>query len=639
MSNPPNPLSKYRTYSYQHVLAVCDSTLTANQISDNGTLSEYFLNRPSEDRLKTETTVSGGKYVVLISGFTDAQFVIQDIRWSTIIASDTPSADGNALPSTIEVDGEMSILEPTGVRFMNVLSNVCDSLMTDPVGLVFVLKTFFVGHTDDEHPDVISNVRPFLFIPYDIQAKFDEAGATYSLGFVGLSNGVGKLPYVNEIAGALTVAPAADGKVGQTLEHVFTTFMDQVIKTEYAANRKRLEEDFKKAGLVFDFNTDFRPVTYKFDLDPQYRGYTFGTNEIVQIENKPNSPILAFSSAPTMEMIINAIMMSSKEVVAECNDKENKYIFKITSSLESTPTEYVVTYHIHRYKMVTVAVDNTKDKPFVPDPGNLIEFDYVFSGKNIDIIDFDIKMELGLAFFQTIATSQNLTGQTESPTTAQRDVNGNSGAIAGTQARSSTASPVLRKGTPLFLGGAVTNALYRNKTNPVDTGNFQAMVARHAAIENIQCKMTIAGNPQLLDEMSATPEDFRNRQTETPKEGQTIAPKWMTVPAYVKVNIFMPSNTPGNDYVDRFWYDGYYQILSVDNIFSNGEFIQEIEMFSLPFGSNLDARSDETASVIETVTVTASRLPPAEQENNPPTISSRNQSILDRKRTLRATKQ
>jgi hypothetical protein len=613
MSNPPNPLSIYRTYSYHHVLVVCDSTQTATEIADSGILSEFFLNRPPEDKLVSQQTPRGGAYVVLISGFTDAQFVIQDIKWSTIIASNTPTSDGGPLTSTVETDGEMTILEPQGVRFLNVLANVCDALQTDPTGLVFLLKTFFVGNTDTDQQDLITNIRPFLFCPCDIQAKFDETGALYTFGFVGLSNGAAKLPYINEIANSITIAPT---ERNQTLEYIFNTYLPKFLKNEYNADYQKLMNDYNNAGIAT--NKNFRQVTYKFDLDPAYRGMKFGTNEITQTSNEPDSPILAFSSSPTMEQVINGIMLSSADVVAEVNNETDKYIYKITSSIDSTPTDYVVTFHIHRYHQVNVPVENTIDRPFVPEPGNVIEFDYIFSGKNTDIKDFDIRMSYGLAFFHTITTSPNLMGQTQSMATSQYDANGVGGAPANSQARATTDANTERRKSVAFVGGQQGTALTRNKFNPINTANFQSVLARYAALENVQVKMTIAGNPQLLDEMSALPRDFVKRETESPKAGQTIAPRWMTVPAYVKVNIFMPSTVPGQDFVDRFWYDGYYQMLAVDNIFSEGAFTQEIEMFSLPYGSILDKRSDQTTPPTnENIVSSVTTPPPASNENAP----------------------
>ena len=71
---------------------------------------------------------------------------------------------------------------------------------------------------------------------------------------------------------------------------------------------------------------------------------------------------------------------------------------------------FTVTYHIHKYKAVVVDAEDFLS--FEPPEGMGITFDYIFTGKNIDITDMDIKMEYGLMFFQVLAS------QGTSPTSA-----------------------------------------------------------------------------------------------------------------------------------------------------------------------------------------------------------------------------
>lgn len=118
------------------------------------------------------------------------------------------------------------------------------------------------------------------------------------------------------------------------------------------------------------------------------------------------------------------------------------------------------------------------------------------------------------------------------------------------------------------------------------------MLARHAALENVHTTMLIHGNPQLLDETTILPTDLARRQTEDKKDEETISPTWMKLPSYVKLNIRMPSLEETGDYTESFWYDGYFQMLFINNMFNDGKFTQELEMFSLPFGDAFDVVSD-----------------------------------------------
>lgn len=594
MSKPANILSKYRSYSYHHVLAICDSTDTALELSESPVLNEVFSSRESVERLKLLETVNGGRYIILIDGFADAKFVIQSVRWATVLAPD----NGLATPTTVETDGRMTILEPQGVRFMNILSSAASSLLSDPIGLIFVLKTFFVGHIDTGETEIISNIRPLFFVLIDIQANIDETGAEYDLEFVGMCNGAAKLPYVNSIASAVSVS--APGK-STTLRDIFENILQAKIKELYIAERERLKTLYSELDLDDTLiSQNYRDVSYKFILHEDYDAkYKFGSNIKFTNHNSQDDPILEFSNNVTIEEIIHAIMMSSAEVVDEANNPKEKYMFKITSAITSTSEDYIVTFYINRFKQHTPTIDSALEtgERFKPPPGSVIEFDYIFSGKNIDITDFNIKMEMGLAFFQILATTSNIPNQKEAYVgTNVRFGMGGSGSASNTKANSDK-NALIRTKTPLFLGGQTRSALSRNYVKAVSSINFQSMLARWAAIENIQTKVCIAGNPQLLDELSVRPIDLENRKTEDPKEDETIAPTWMTTPMFAKVNIMMPVDktaSDSSDFAESFWFDGYYQIYMVDNIFEGGLFKQELEMFSIPYGDPLNRTSDDT---------------------------------------------
>lgn len=604
MSNPPNPLAKFRTYSYHHVMAVCDSTKTALDLSVSPTFSDVFTSRNSVDRLKVLETGAGnggengtsGKYIILIDGFADARFVIQEVKWATVLAPDPESGS----PTTVETDGEMTILEPQGVRFMNELSKASTSLGSDPTGLIFVLKTFFIGHTDTGETEVITNIRPLFFILIDIQAEFSETGAQYKVAFVGMCNGAAKLPYVNEIASQIDIGnTGSDGKVVATLGQVFEDLLPSMVWQLYEREFSEVQKLYQKLNISGSAQSSYRPVRYKFVLDDYYKTYTFGTNTKLTKHTDINDPILSFSENTTFESIIEGIMLSSAEVAKDADNPTVKTLFKITSAIESTPDEYIVVFYVNKYEQRTPTIDQkindsiSGDKPFEPPVGTSIEFDYVFTGKNIDIKQFDIKMEMGLAFFQLISTTSNLPNQSDTQTQKDQSKGKGPGGADNTKANAE-ASTSARTKTPLFLGGQNRNALIRNSKNAASTMNFKSMLSRWAAIENIQVKMVIAGNPQLLDEMSVGPADLVARKTEEPKEGQTINPSWMTIPTFVRINIMMPTDNQDEDYAEKFWFDGYYQMLFINNIFDGGLFTQELELFSIPYGDLTDALSDDS---------------------------------------------
>jgi len=592
MSNPQNILGKFDTYAYHHILMVCDSTQTAEALAESTEITTF--QHPRNGVRYSARPLKDGKYVTLIDGTTDARFFITDARWSTIIAAGDTIGKGDLPQSTsMTTDGELDIVEPMGASFLNRLTDICDELETDPVGLIFLIKTIFVGHNANGKTEMISSVRPLMFVAYDISAIFDSSGAKYKMSFVGLTNGAGKLPQPNKIFEGLSFV------IKPTLTKTFES-IEASINEKYKGYKERAATEFAKTleDVALDqrgstatrFLIDnYRDVKYKI-ISTDYDSYPAGDIEHIRIKDKLDAPTVNYGGDVGIEDILKRIMASSSRVVADKNDPEEKYIYKIISTLRSTPTEYIIEYHINKYKQaISPYTQQQKDGNVVPLDGQSIEFDYIFTGKNVDIKTFDIKMEMGMAFFQIAATTNNIPAQEEA-------ISGATSHMVHTTGSTDVASTgmKLRGRTPLFLGSTLKNQMSRNTTKPVDSASFQALLERHAALENVAANMTIYGNPQLLDEMSILPSEVGAKQTEDAQKNATINPQWLSVPTLIKVNIKMPvdANDVNTEY-EQFWYSGYYMLLSVDSVFADGVFTQELEMFSIPIGNEIDSLTDE----------------------------------------------
>ena len=608
MSNPQNILGKFDTYAYHHILMVCDSTQTAEALAT--TIEITALQHPTQGGRYAAREVKDGKYITLIDGTTDARFFITTARWSTIIAADSHIGKGNIPQSTtMATDGELEIVEPLGASFLNRLTDICDELETDPVGLIFLLKTIFVGRNSNGATEMITTIRPTMFVAYDITALFDSSGAKYKMSFVGLTNGAGKLPQPNKIFEGLSF------EMKSSLIKTFKALEDSV-NTKYDAFKKKAAAEFAKTLEGNDTATaareflieNYREVKYKIianDYSDESK-YKAGDIENVRIADKRDGATLNYGPSVGIEEILNRIMQSSSGVIADGTPANDKFIYKIISTLRSTPTEYVLEYHVNRYSQAISPYEQQRvDGQIVPSPGQSIEFNYIFTGKNVDIKNFDIKMEMGMAFFQIAATTNNVPTQ-------KQVVTGNKTNLVqttGSDQNASTGSK-LRGRTPLFLGTTISQMPMRNTKKPIDSASFQALLERHAALENVSASMVIYGNPQLLDEMAILPSEVESKQTEEAAKDATVNPQWMSTPTLIKVNIKMPvdANDVNTEYED-FWYSGYYTLLEVENIFEEGVFTQELGMYSIPISSQFDAVTDETqetaGAVTESATATA----------------------------------
>lgn len=608
MSNPPNILAKFRSYSYHHILMVCNNTETANALTDISEITAFqrVPNVPDSERYAYRT-INGDenkKYVVLIDGTKDARFYITGAWWESIISMENYIGENEIPQSTsMSLEGELEIVEPLGASFLNVITKICDTLETDPVGLVFVLKTIFIGHNGDGTIELISNIKPLLFINYDITAVFDSSGAKYKFAFVGAINGLGKLPHAQRIFSGISFSIKTGDTLGKTLSETITKEVNNAYKKykkqailEFA---KTLFEEEQRKGKTLSaeeavaeatkfLEENYREVEYKIIADDYDNDrYIAGDNEEVRIKTKQEVGSFNFGNDIGVEELIKRVMNSSTGVIDDGlgvgTDEGKRYIYKIVSGLKSTVDKFIVEYHVKKYELIMTPYElAAKGETITPRPGQAIEFNYIFTGKNVDIKSFDIRMEMGMAFFQIAAT-------TDSIPNGNSVMDGlNSHAVPPGSALSAAASSgKQRKATPLFLGSQIKQQITRNTKSPVRTASFQSLLNRHAALENISVTMSIFGNPRLLDEMQILPNDLEKKEEEI-IENESINPNWLQVPTLVKVNIKMPvdSNDVNTEY-DDFWYTGYYTLFSVKHIFKDGEFLQDLDLMSIPVADPL----------------------------------------------------
>lgn len=261
-----------------------------------------------------------------------------------------------------------------------------------------------------------------------------------------------------------------------------------------------------------------------------------------------------------------------------------------------------------------------QEQRLIPKRG--IVFDYIFSGKNVDIIDFKMEMDQGLIYLQKDPTSlDGITGfssgsapyisrnepmQPNSPANLKSNVN-------------------IRKGDPIFLpqrsvdGQKAYN--YATAEHAQSREEYIKMMSEISALSVIQMEMTIRGNPSLIegavqkvkphnfneylvslqDDWKAAKDDVANTYSGNAVLAQT---NYLMHPLLVKVNVFTPNSFVANksqQYTTPFWYKGWWLCYKIDNIFSNGSFTQLLHMnaYLLNMGAdNLGVLDDESLNNI-----------------------------------------
>lgn len=592
MSTPQNPLSIFRTYSYHHVLILADSIATATAITSNDTEGENALN----NYLRTEETSqysSGsleiisvgngkGKYIIMSNGLGDARYTIEELKWETITSQKGNGSTGNY--TSMFVEGAMVINEPKGVRFLNDIKKSFSRLKSNPNACIWMIKTFFIGHTHSGETEIISNVEPLLFHIVDLQADFTVLGSVYDIKFVTANNGIAKMPYINNITETMKINLSTTDNT--TLKGALN-FLFSNIEERYTKYYNSVKDEMVTQG--------YNPlkIQYVLELDDIYKDSIYRVDDVQQQNTKGgernSGAILDFSKHITIENAIKTIMNKCSQIKQDAKGITNdnkKYTFKIRSIIDSGESHYIIRYHISRQEMIynnNNIFDSKVNDPKLKE--NTLELDYIYSGKNIDIIDFSMKMELGLILYQKIINSNNLGSQSESITINETTVEKQGEGVSLNNKEIDGNGTTDNIKTPVFFSKTIKNPEVRNTKNPKDAVEYKTLLDRHAALENIESKVKIHGNPSLLNSVCKTPATFLN--TKAGKD-ETF-PHWETAPALAKINIFMPTNTHNIiKEFDNFWYTGLYFVLSVANEFSGGLFTQELTMISIPNSLNTD---------------------------------------------------
>lgn len=594
VDNTDNPLKAYRTYSYYFFLVACDTTDYLDPANADVFADGTFFDRPSGNRRAVKADAKGiGQYVILIDSRQDVDYIIEDVEWGTAFVSNGNSSGSTIGLNTFLTDGQMKILEPRGVNFLNTLASMADtkSLNTDPSTMPFIMKVIFVGHKDDGSVDTLYNVPPFGVFFTEITGAVDANGTTYNLKYCGAVNGNSW----NQTYDGITDGLHFTFKPGLSLEGHIEQFQAQ-LNSKYNEDRSRIIKNYQDAtgvnlsdtctiewnlilesgGTVFPTLDDFGVLlpdhTQTGDKSYQYTGTKEGG--VAELVNR------LFDSSKKW----NDIKLNGESNLAASNESSKRFSFQITtefkksSSLKGDNT-IILNYIISEWSYTAVTVNDNPGgqgnvKPPFIDPANVYAFDYIFTGRNIDILRLDMNLSLGYALWLQLVTAQSLPSQTQDTTGTISQA-----AMIPTRPLQGNINPKqqIRKGTPIWPAAFTKEIYSKENQNQATVAAADAVWRNFCSYQAIQADLTIHGNPNLI---------------------QKITVPSRTSPDYVKVNVKMPAtsddiweynqdsdSTPGG-YYKTFWFDGYYNIITAKNKFIGGQFTQELFLVAIPQISN-----------------------------------------------------
>ncbi len=588
-----NPLRQYRSYSYHFFVIAAESTdvftylqnQNANAFErthDAAKLPNGAIDQPYP---RNAITCPAGNYVIVIDTRHDVDFILDDVQWGTSFIGDITRTNSTTPLNTVMTDGMITILEPRGVNFLNVLAALGDQLLVDMICMTYMLKVIFYGHLEDGTMVPLSAIQPLGFIPVDITGSVDERGSTYKMSIVGTVNGIG-------------FNPVYDAVVDNIPFKIYKKPIAQVFADITKTLNDNYQDQRRQVCATYPTFNDSAQIEYNISLDSGsevlYALNDFGSQCPGQVSESDKAFTVTGTKEGGIIKVIQDVINSSAHWVTlaaegsppnatSIQHTNKRYTFKVTTEFKKTSLSLgknVVTMNIYvtEYKYETVDVVSTaggsRAKTEVPniDPDKVITYDYLFTGKNLDILHMDINLTQGLSLLQTLSTARALSPQLED-TQGGPAPTGQLAQVGPTPNGGLNKRGVIRPGTPVFAPLQWKDDYQKELANIDTTATASSVWSSFAGYQSVNTNVTIHGNPLLLTRLVNPARD---------------------VPNYVQINIKMPSTpddiweynqsgnaTPGG-YYQSFWYTGYYVMLSASNKFNNGQFTQDLELVSMP---------------------------------------------------------
>lgn len=567
-------------------MIACASTDVAAELCKTDLLQNNALARTGD---RSRSAINE-KYVVMIDGARDVDYSISELNYSTII-----QPDGAESSITSSFVGEMKVNEFRNAVFIfDLLQAAVATGAKDITSMPILIKTFIIGETPDGNNEVISDIAPLTVTILNASAVIDATSTSYNIFFVSYVDGLsGVRPYeqmnTNKVCikstGTSVLKEVLDDFAIQLNEQATKDYDNLVMKASTAGNSKYNEIIHRK----------FEIVTH-----PYYdNSFLLSVNPTNTDNGNPNDPGY-ISLAPTSASV-NAAFRQIFNLVPKFNSDKGPYpgsnskevfaiVPKIKLTVERIPTSstgnnkrYDEKIRIEVYPRYLPLGSGKKilDGNFDVPPGNLLTFDYYYSGKNIDIIDFDLKLD---SLQQLLVATQRV-GQPDVDITdpTKSDQSGPDTSNTGTLAVPSTDANV---GATV----AIPRALSSQGIAATDMSKYKDRLQSMSGIQGIRAKLKIRGNPDFYSNLT------NNLSSTTNPPGNALGEQWRQTPMFAKVNVTLPVRGEGflgGEFTkvdtQKFWYNGLYEIFSVEHSFSGAQFTQTLDMV---------ARLDQEGSLV-----------------------------------------
>lgn len=577
-----NILHQFRTYAYHHIFIACDSSDTATALSASDQITN-FQHRKGKPIYEMLTASNGGKYIVIIDGTTDTMLYIEKFSTTNVIVNDAVLDDGRQDISAGTLTAEMTIVESNGATFYNTLANICGDLGQSPSSIFFLIKTIFLGYADTDEVVPITDISPFVCTLLNSSAEFTTAGATYQITFAGAEDGIALFPHITGMPNAVYLGNQQN-KQSITLAQALTAVISQANVNANTILLKMKEADSGMDEII-------QPILFDIDIDPVYSSSEY---LVLSLDERTESDYgdfhLATAGSNKIETMLQNLIQQCPQVTKDrLPTSKPRYQFdmhSVRSSRTQTTfgsdgvtkqdTPVMLVKYVIRRKVYPVAVREAgSDEYILPNvlPQDVLNLKYIFTGKNVDILDFNMVMQYGNLALLNIPSQKTLVTPKEANNGLVNLPPTGPASTPPTQSEKRIKQHMSPAGTPS------NNPLIRNTRDPAATSKFYAIMSQSAQTETIQTAVKIHGNPRYLS------------SSMSPSGGPY---------EFVTIDIKMPDPEQPDVLID-FWFRGFYRVLQYEALFEHGLFTVTLQLNSVasdetPYSAVLDKNTNNTTS-------------------------------------------
>ena len=572
----PNILHEYANWTYKIAWYML-SPDGYNTMMESG-------NPPTDKTLIARTGGAGSELDVAMAG--DVYF--RNLRFTSVIGNRQTGA------ATNNFELEMTVVEPYGASLIGELAamalNRTGKGSISPAEVPYLLEIDFAGYKDDGSmvQSILSSKKGKKYIPIriiDISMKLEAAGSVYTISMVPFSF-FAQTPRYAE----MEIGPVLEGKtVGEMLGDQGRGLMALINGNEqYKHDKGMIEFPDKYAIEFYCFNEQGNKTD---ELENSKFAYPNSGSESTRMKLRPsnNNPAAAnypITKGSLIKDVIKNIVLYSQYYAEKVDPKKpsgnNKPaelikvipVVEFTKDFDTARNEYA--------KKITFKVFNTLlwgelfpgvGSPEVESWGYSKTYNWLFTGKNADIIDADLTFRY--IYFATMQTNVSDYGQIKNQQVAD-------------DMRSLVDVASKSKIAPAFKGGAVSNTgsnMSQRYINSVVAAEWFDSKMMSSTGDNITVDLRIIGDPDWIPQDASVRGGDITVATELYDKYDSVAVDVAGV--YVKLNLRTPRDY--NDKTglmdlkaDQTTVQGVYQVITVESNFEDGKFTQLLNMVKMP---------------------------------------------------------